>query len=233
MKIGILCAGDREIAPFLPHIDNDRTTTKAMLTFHEGEIFGVPVVALYSGVCKVNAAIAAQILIDQFQVTAILNAGTAGGMARDVALFDTVISTEIAYHDVDAGILTDFHPWMPTVYFPADTRLLRIAREIAALDPTVRFGRMVTGERFITDDGRDAINSKFSPLSVDMETGSIAHVCYVNQIPFLAIRSITDTPDHAGTGYFEQNCPKAAAIAKDLTLAILCILKGCGHTDQT
>ena len=232
MKAGIICAGDREFAPFLPHIENDHTTEKAMLAFHEGNINGMPIVALYCGVCKVNAAIAAQILIDSFQVTAVINAGTAGGMDKDVKLFNTVIAEEVAYHDV-ADFLTEFHPWMDSVYFSTDEQLLGIAREICKGDPTVRFGRMVTGEQFITDDGRAEINEKFTPLSVDMETASIAHVCYVNQIPFIAIRCITDTADHAGTGQFQLNCPKASAIAKDFTLAMLHKLKGCDSPDET
>ena len=58
MKIGILCAGDEELAPFLPLISNCKITEKAMLKFHAGQIDSVEVVALFSGVCKVNAAIA-------------------------------------------------------------------------------------------------------------------------------------------------------------------------------
>ena len=70
MKLGILCAGDRELAPFLPHIADSVITEKAMLSFHEGYIHDVRVVALYSGVCKVNAAIASEItlaLIDELK----------------------------------------------------------------------------------------------------------------------------------------------------------------------
>ena len=66
MKIGILCAGDEDLAPFLPLISNCKITEKAMLKFHAGQIDSVEVVALFSGVCKVNAAIAAQRLIDVF-----------------------------------------------------------------------------------------------------------------------------------------------------------------------
>ena len=90
-KIGILCASDDELAPFLPHIQRVRLSRHAMLTFHEGDIGPVQVVALYSGVCKVNAALAAQILIDRYRVDAILSAGTAGGMDPSVHLFDTCL----------------------------------------------------------------------------------------------------------------------------------------------
>ena len=57
----------------------------------------------------------------------------------------------------------------------------------------MHWGRMVTGETFITDEGRQKINDKFAPFTVDMETASIAHVYNVNRIPFISIRCITDT----------------------------------------
>ncbi|MBE5795139.1 MAG: 5'-methylthioadenosine/adenosylhomocysteine nucleosidase [Clostridiales bacterium] len=228
MRIGILCAGDREAAPFLPLIENEKITQKAMLTFHEGILCGVSVVVLYSGVCKVNAAIAAQILIDTFGVEVILNAGTAGGMDPRLALFDVVISTEVAYHDVAPHILTEFHPWMDSVFFQADPRLVALSKRAVSkltLKSNVYWGRMVTGEAFIADEGRQAINRQFSPLSVDMETASIAHVCYANRIPFLSIRSMTDNASHSGEGHFEENCDKAANIAKEVTVAVLELLK--------
>lgn len=117
IKIGIICAGDREVAPFLPHIKNAKVTEKAMLKFYEGSINDVNIVTLYCGVCKVNAAIATQILIDTYGVDIVINAGTAGGMNNELEIFDTVISTEVAYHDVAPNILTEFHPWLDTVFF--------------------------------------------------------------------------------------------------------------------
>ncbi|MBR3823985.1 MAG: 5'-methylthioadenosine/adenosylhomocysteine nucleosidase [Lachnospiraceae bacterium] len=224
MKVGIICAGDSEVAPFLPIIEDCKTSEKAMLKFYEGKIEGVDIVTLFSGVCKVNAAIATQILIDTYHVDMVINAGVAGGMDPKLDIFDTVISTEVAYHDVNSEILTEFHPWMETVFFKADEELLKLSEKAVAKlnsDYNIVWGRMVTGEAFITDEGREEINERFAPLTVDMETGSIAHVCYVNQIPFIAIRSITDTPSHSGSEYFEVNCEKAAIIARDITVALL------------
>lgn len=224
LTVGIICAGDREVAPFLPHIENRKVSERAMLKIYEGTINGVHIVTLFSGVCKVNAAIATQILIDHYGVNAVINAGTAGGMDPRLEIFDTVISTEAAYHDVASNILTQFHPWLESVYFRADEGLLRLAKtavEKMGSAHKVYWGRMVTGEAFITDEGRQEINEKFAPLTVDMETASIAHVCYVNSVPFLSIRCVTDTANHSGTGHFEENCEKASAIAKDITLAVL------------
>lgn len=229
MRVGIICAGDREVAPFLPMICECKTTEKAMLKFYEGTISDVEVVVLFSGVCKVNAAIATQILIDIYHVNIIINAGTAGGMNPNLEIFDTVISTEVAYHDVAPNILTEFHPWLETVFFKADQGLLNLTK--MAVDKLgqnykVYWGRMVTGEAFIADEGRQKITEQFAPLTVDMETASIAHVCYVNNIPFVSIRCITDTATHSGTGHFEENCEKAASIAKDITVSLLMELHG-------
>lgn len=224
MRVGIICAGDREVAPFLPIIDECKITEKAMLKFYEGKIKEVEVVALFSGVCKVNAAIATQILIDTYGVDIVINAGTAGGMNPELQIFDSVISTEVAYHDVAPNILTEFHPWLENVYFKADQELLDLTKKAVGKmenEGKVYWGRMVTGEVFVEDEGRKKINDQFAPLTVDMETASIAHVCYVNSIPFISIRSITDTATHSGVGHFEENCEKASVLAKDITLALL------------
>lgn len=116
-KIGILCAGDQEAEPFLRRLESSKNTQKAMLSIHEGTIEKMEIAVLYSGVCKVNAAVATQILIDTYGCAAIINAGTAGGIDPSLSVFDTVVSTETAYWDVAPDILTDFHPWMKSVFF--------------------------------------------------------------------------------------------------------------------
>lgn len=221
-KIGILCASDTELAPFLPCIANRQTTGKAMLQFHTGQIRQTEVVAVYSGVCRVNAAVAAQLLIDLFQVHSIVNAGTAGGMQEEVQLFDTVVARQSAYHDMDADILTEFHPWMPSVYFPADEQMLAAARAYSRTSQhRLLFGRIVTGERFVGESGRAEICARFAPLAVDMETAGVAHVCYVNRVPFLSIRTITDTAAHSGMENFERNCQRASEISAEIVMDLL------------
>ena len=224
MKIGIICAGDKELKPFLCQIQDRKISKKAMLKFYEGIINEVDVVTLFCGVCKTNAAIATQILIDIYRVDIIINAGTAGGMNNRLDIFDTVIATEVAHHDVHQEILTAFHPWMPSVFFKSNDVLIQLSKNAIKRLPSkynIYFGRMVTGESFITDDGRDEINALFEPLTVDMETASIAHTCYVNEIPFIAIRTLTDTATHSGTAHFEENVVTASEISKEIVLELL------------
>lgn len=223
MKIGIVCAAEAELAPFLPQIEGIKISEKAMLKFYEGSIGSTEVAAVVSGVCKVNAAIAAQILIDGFGVTAVINSGTAGGMDAKLRIYDTIAATECCYHDVAENILTEYHPWMKTAFFESSPWLLELCQNaVKKLGlRNVYFGRMVTGEAFITDEGREEIMKNYAPLSVDMETAGIAHVCYVNGVPFLSIRCITDTAEHSGNETFHANCARASEIAANLTMEII------------
>ena len=225
MKIGIICAVENELHPFLEMLTLHKKSKTAMVMFYEGELCGAEVVMAFLGVCKVNAAITTQTMINKYQCSAVINAGTAGGMHRDLDLLDTVVSTEAVYHDVESGILTEYHPWLPSPAFQADPHLLQAAKNAAKETEgnghRIFFGRMVTGEQFIEDDRRDEINHKFSPLSVDMETAAMVHVCYVHQIPFLSIRTITDTAEHKGQAEFAKNCEQAAQISADFTSHML------------
>jgi len=58
-------------------------------------------------------------------------------------------------------------------------------------------------------------------LTVDMETASIAHTCFVNEIPFIAIRTLTDTSTHSGVEHFDKNVVTASEISKKIVLELL------------
>jgi len=222
MKVGIICAIAKELEPFLSHIENHREIKYGKLTFHEGTINGVDIVAVQSGICKTNAAIGTQILISNFNVDMIINSGTAGGMNKNLNLFDTVVGIESIHHDIENEMFIKFQSWTPSTSFPSNEKLIDLTRE--ALKRTsykAHFGRIVSGEQFITDEGRDEINESYEPLSVDMESASISQVCYVNEIPFIAIRTLTDTATHKGLGNFDQNCAVASNISKEVVLELL------------
>ena len=198
----ILCAAEEELAPFLPHLAEEQRLSRAMLTLHIGRICGLQMVLAATGMCKVNAALAVQTVLDTVSPDFVLNAGTAGGMSPALGLFETAVTTECAYHDVAEAILTESHPHLPSVWFASDPDLLAACRRAAERAPgRVHFGRTVTGEAFIT--------------------AAMAHVCYVNRVPFAAIRSVTDTADHSGIGTFEENCARASAVSAALVLDVL------------
>ena len=218
-KVGILCAADDEAAPFLSMMQQESKTQKGKATFWHGTLEGVAVTVAWSGVCKVNAAIATQLLIDTYGCTHVINSGACGGMSREAGILDTVVSEKVCHHDMDPGILTDYHPYMDSIWYHADERLLSAAKAAAKACPEypVHFGRTVTGEAFIDDHNRAAIKGELAPLSVDMETAAAAQVCYAFEIPFLAIRTVTDNPECSGSEAYHANCDQAGETAANIT----------------
>lgn len=224
MKIGIICPTKNELCPVLSAMKRVGASTCAMLEFHRGELEGRDVVAVASGMGKVNAAIATQVLIDSFDISHIVVAGVAGGIDSGLAIGDTVICEEVAHHDVDDMILTRFHPFLPGACMKADGRLLedmKRATEGREFKQKIFFGRMVTGEAFIADEGRREIITKYEPLCVDMETAAVAQVCYAGGVPFIAIRSVTDTESESGMENFEKNCASASQNTFEVLRAFL------------
>lgn len=221
-RIGIITASDEELQPFLDRLDTACVSRKAMLDFHKAEWNGRELILAYSGVCKVNAAIAAQVMIDTFGIDAMISAGTAGGIDSSIRVLDTVVSDRLAYHDVADDILTEFHPWLKESFFQADPSLLSLASSYALSSPyPIRIGMIASGESFVEGEIRDAIVRKLNPLAADMESAAVAHVCYANGVPFISVRTITDTAERDGIDSFDANCASASARCADIVLSIL------------
>lgn len=210
--IGIICATQSEVAPFLERIENISVEKKALFEFSRGTLNGVEAVVVCCGICKTNSAMVAQIMIDLFDVRAVINAGTAGGMDPCVDLFDIVVATQFEHHDVDAEMmLVDSFPFYPSGVFEADAELVKAAERVEAVyEGAVRYGKTVSGEQFITDEQRDDIVARCASLSVDMEGSSMAQVCFANGMPFIGVRGITDNAAHDGFGSYEVNRDRAS-----------------------
>ena len=197
MKIGIVCAGERELAPFLDVLKKDRKISKSMLVFHEGEIDQVRVVLVESGICKVNAAIASQILIDTFHVDLIINSGCAGSLLSKVKIMDVIISSYVTYHDFLPSRIMEYSvPEQGKVQ--ASTKLIHLAEQaLDNLEVTNYFvAPIASGDSFVTDSTmRDNIYEATGAYAVDMESASIGHIAKLNSIPFLSLRTISDFSD--------------------------------------
>ena len=113
---------------------------------------------------------------------------------------------------------------MKSIYFEADKEMIENIIRANAEDTSVFTGKIVTGETFIDQDGRDRIIKSYNPQCVDMETASIAHVCYANTIPFVAIRSVSDTPFESGSVAFEKYSKRAGKKSIEILIKYLDLL---------
>lgn len=159
------------------------------------------------GIGKVNAALGAQRMINEFHPDCIISSGCAGGNGDDINIQDVIVSNELCYHDVYCGTAIDNCTQYGQVQglparYPADPYLLSKAQQMhsSLLIPRSSFqvhsGLIVTGDWFIDsrEKMRDIISHFPDAKAVDMESCAIAQTCYLNHVPFISFRVISDIP---------------------------------------
>ena len=201
-KIGIIGAMELEVEELKSRLVGEKVTKKAGMDFHEGFLGGAPVVIVRCGIGKVNAALCVQILADLFEVTHVINTGVAGSLNAKLDIGDILISKDAVHHDMDVsplGYAPGIVPQMAESYFKADERLIELAmNSCEKVNPDIRAmkGRVVSGDQFIASkDVKDRLVSLFHGDCAEMEGASIAHGAYLNQIPFVILRAISDKAD--------------------------------------
>lgn len=215
MKIGIIGAMDEEVAPLLEELKIKKKLVKAQMEFNEGTLWEKDVIVVRSGIGKVNAAVCAQILVDDFQVDALINVGVAGGVGEEVYPGDVVIGDSLIQHDIDASAFGEKLgqiPRMDVFDFKCDKTLVEKAKDACnKMNECKSFvGRIVTGDQFIADPEKIRwLNKEFSALTCEMEGGSIAQVCHLNNIPFVVIRSASDNANNGAHIEYEKFKPIA------------------------
>ena len=201
-KIGVIGAMEEEVEALRAKLENPEKLTKASMDFYSGTMNGHEVVIVRSGIGKVNAGICTQILADLFQVDVVINTGIAGSLRAEINIGDIVISTDAVQHDMDAtgfGYKPGVIPRMETSCFKADPDLVAAAKEACAKAvPEVRAftGRVVSGDQFISDRAvKNRISQQFGGMCTEMEGAAIAQAAYLNKIPFVVLRAISDKAD--------------------------------------
>lgn len=216
--IGIIGAMEEEVMSLKELMKLKEVRSIATLDFYVGTLNGASVVLVRGGIGKVNAAICTQILIDCFHVNTIINTGVAGALSTELEIGDVVISSDALQHDFDAsgfGYDLGVIPRMDNSYFRADEHLVNIALQASrklSSNTNVFVKRIVSGDQFIADPTRKSqIVDNFEGFCTEMEGASIAHVCYLNKVPFVIIRSISDKADDSAEVNFAEFTQIAAA----------------------
>lgn len=202
MKLGIMCAVERELTPIAAMLQSHKTENVLQRTFHTGILHGVEVVAVIGGVGKVNGAITAQLLAQHFSVEQLIFTGVAGGLDDALKVGDVVIGTHLLYHDLAMEFVSNNMFDTPDEGFSSDPAMTKLCRSFGG---GLHFGTIITGDEFITGTQRDRLIEKFHPLCVDMESAAVAQVCWFFRLPLLVIRSISDFADDEGEDTFEKN----------------------------
>ena len=183
MKIGIIVAMDKELR-------------QLQQVFKDSDVL-----VQKCGIGKVNAALGAQKMINEFHPDCIISSGCAGGNGDDINVQDIVVSSELCYHDVYCGAAIDD----TTVYgqvqglparYQADPHLLEKALSLPTTDIKLHPGLIVTGDWFVgsKEKAREIIGHFPEAKAIDMESCAIAQTCYINKVPFISFRVVSDIP---------------------------------------
>ncbi|MGN0438521.1 MAG: 5'-methylthioadenosine/adenosylhomocysteine nucleosidase [Lachnospiraceae bacterium] len=225
--LGIIGAMDEEVAKIKEKMTDVTVIKKTGMDFYKGYIHEHPVVVVRSGIGKVNAGICTQILVDDFSVDAVVNTGIAGSLNADINIGDIVLSTDTLEHDMDAvnfGYELGQIPRMDTLSFPADEKLRTMAKKVCEkVIPDVKIfeGRIVSGDQFISDKTKKQwLIDNFAGYCTEMEGAAIGHTAYLNKIPFLIIRAISDKADDSATMDYPTFEAKAIEHSVKLLLAL-------------
>lgn len=223
--IGIVFAMKEELEAFLKLVGNYETKNVFDLIFYECSLNNKKLVLVESGVGKVNAARTTQVLIDNMHVDYIFNIGVAGSVSENVNVLDIVLGNQLVQHDFDITAFNHEKGYIPNigVYVNSDPKLLEIAKS-TNVDTKVHEGVIASGDIFVTSSEMSKkIFTKFNALAVEMEGSSIAQVCYLCNIPYLVIRSISDSPNNSNNKltyeeFLDKSSNMVANYLKDIIL---------------
>ena len=196
MKIGVITAMSLEHKQIALLLEDKKEFNDGPFKYIEGKINNNTIILMKCGIGKVNAASGTTDIIHKFSPDCIISTGVAGGIDKCLKVMDVVASSNIVYHDVWCGEGNKYGQvqGLPLLFNANDT-LLQTAMSIDS--PTaIHAGLICTGDKFITSrEELDKIKSDFPEgLAVDMESGAIAQVCHIFDIPFISFRIISDTP---------------------------------------
>lgn len=216
--IGIIIAEEKELLEVKKIMNNLSERNIYDKIFYVGNIEEKEVVLVKSNVGKVNSARVTQMLIDIFDIELVINVGTAGSVNNSLEIGDVVVATELVQHDFD---VTPFGRKLGEIENIGES--IKVEESLLNLfdNINVRKGIIASGDKFIVNrEEKDNIRTTFDALAIEMEGASVAQVCYLDKIPFLVIRSITDKLDGSSKIDFEKflelSSKTAAAILKEV-----------------
>ncbi|WP_336314772.1 5'-methylthioadenosine/adenosylhomocysteine nucleosidase [Streptococcus oralis] len=226
MKIGIIAAMPEELIHLTQNLDKPQEVQVMGNTYYTGTVGKTEVVLVQSGIGKVMSAMSVAVLVDHFQVEAIINTGSAGALAEGIAVGDVVIADKLVYHDVDVTAFGYAYGQMAgqPLYFNSDKEFItRIQTNLSQLEQTWHLGLIATGDSFIAGDDKIAsIKSHFPDvLAVEMEGAAIAQAAQALDLPFLVIRAMSDNANHEASISFDEFIIEAGRRSAQVLLAFL------------
>jgi adenosylhomocysteine nucleosidase len=224
--IGIVGGSEKQMGVILEGMKVTRKAAFGVSKFYFGKIGKSPVVICVSGLGKVAAATACQVMIEKFKVRKVVFIGVAGALNPDLDIGDFVVSKDCMQHDVDMsalGLKPGQFLYAKQAIYPADKKLANKA--LAALKAAgfrATIGRVLSGDQFVSDRGKsEQLRKDLGGDCIEMEGAAAAYVCTAGKVPFVVLREISDRADHAAKIDWEFFSKKAAQDAYDVIIGLV------------
>lgn len=222
---GIIGAMTEEIEVLAAALTDRRTASVMGFPFYPGRLEGREVIVTQCGIGKVNAAMCTVALLSQ-NVRRVIFTGVAGGVHPSLRVGDMVVSTDCVQHDVDVTALGYEVGLIPdeSLAWAADPELreaaLSAARNIE--DVAVVAGRVASGDVFVASTEKVRwLRDTFAAACAEMEGAAVAQVCAKWSVPFVVIRSVSDTADREAGVDYKTFMPLVAKRAEQVVRAML------------
>lgn len=223
--IGIIAAMTVEMEKIQARMTVSDSETISGIEFVRGTLEGREVVAAVCGIGKVFAAVCTQTMILRYRPECIINTGVAGTLTDLLAIGDIAIADQVVQYDMDTSALGDpvgMVSGINQIYFPADVHAVAAAQQaLRQLGLAFQTGTIASGDRFLSDSAvKTELHTHFGAIACEMEGGAIGHVCFVNRVPFLILRAISDGADPNA----HMDYPAFTKLAADRSSKVLCAL---------
>lgn len=223
--IGIIVAEVEEMEAIKEIMGNVNSIDVYNFKIYTGTIHNKDILLVRGGVGKVNSARVCQIITDKFNLDAIINVGSAGGLNGNLSIGDIVVGEKLVQHDFDVTAFGREKGFIPETgkFFESDKSLLEKSKNIRIESQKIVTGIIGSGDIFLTDTNlKEKIKKDFNCSCVEMEGAAIAQVCTLNKMPFLVIRSISDIPNGKNELDFNEYLKLASRNCADFIKKLIC-----------
>lgn len=199
-KIAVICAMEDEAKDIVDRLSLEKTgDTVSGAPVFEGTSDSNKIIVTVCRVGKVAAAMISEEIITLFSPDMIINLGIAGGVFPGIKTGDICISEGFVQYDYDLSPLGIKRGELDELGFSViksdpsiSEKLLDISKKVYS-EKNCYFGIIATGDSFVSSsETAKMLYDDFHAFACDMEGAAIAFVCYFHNIPFTAVRAISD-----------------------------------------
>lgn len=229
--LGIIGAMQVEVNALKAVMTDQTSRVISGMEYVQGKLDGHDVVAVVCGEGKVASAVCAQTLILEYKIDCVINTGVAGTLCSELGISDVAIAVDVCQHDMDVtalGLALGQIPSLGVVKMPCDEKMVAaLERAVQAQGRNYRLGTIASGDLFIhSEERRQFIVSNFGAIAGEMEGGAIGQVCYLNKVPFVVLRTMSDDASGNAPASFDTFAAEAAELACAIVRKFVAELEG-------